>query len=75
MRTKKYSKKCCELRKLLLEWCHQDGDIGHSWLCSPSQEELISIQVQDNTKGILEHRGAAETPLIPQRPRQTGLEG
>lgn len=31
-----------------LKWCHSDGDIGHSWLLSPSQKRPTSaIHSQD----------------------------
>ena len=49
---------------------------GHFSFCSLSQEEqLTSIHGQDTTEGILQHRGEAEAPTAPQRPRQTALEG
>ena len=58
------------------EWHQQNGDVGHSWLCSPSQEEqLTSIHEQDTTEQILEHEGKVETPPAPQTPRQMALEG
>lgn len=38
------------------ESCHQERDIGHSWLCFLSQK-LISIQEQDSTERILERGG------------------
>lgn len=44
------------------EWCHQDCDRGHSQLCSPSQEQLITIHGKDSTEKILEHRGRAKAP-------------
>ena len=30
-------------------WCHQDGDIGHSWFHFPSQEQT-TIHGQDTTE-------------------------
>lgn len=42
------------------ESCHEDEDLGCSWLCFPSQEQLITIQKQETTERILEHESEAE---------------
>ena len=51
------------LRYVKDQWCQQYGKIGHPWLYSPSQEEqLTTIQGQDTTERILEHRSKAKAP-------------
>ena len=39
------------------------------------EEQLTTIYGQDTMERILEHEGEVETPRVPQRPRQTTLEG
>ena len=44
-------------------WCHQDDNIGYSWLQSSLQEDqLTTIHRQDTIVKIPEHRGKAEAP-------------
>lgn len=55
---------------------YQDQDLDYFWLHLPSwEQQLITIQEQDTTERILEHRGEAEAPTAPQRPIQISLEG
>lgn len=45
---------------------YQDQDLDYFWLHLPSwEEQLITIQEQDTTERILEHRGEAEAPTAP----------
>lgn len=45
-------------------------------IAAHSQEEQpITVYGQDTMERILEHEGEAETPPVPQTPRQTTLEG
>lgn len=51
-------------KKIRGEWRHQDGNLGCSWLCFPSQEEqLTSNQERDTAERILVYGGEAEVPF------------
>lgn len=52
----------------------QDGDIGHSGLQSPSQDQLANIHRQDSNMKISEPRDEAEAPPGKQRLRRMTLE-
>lgn len=60
--------------KKALYW-RSDGDIGHSWLCSPSREQVTTLHEQDTTKRTLKHGGEAEAPPCTTETRQTVLDG
>lgn len=55
-------------------WCHQDDDIGCSWIRSPSQEDQqTTIHEQETTEK--NRRTWWWAPAAPQRLGQTALEG
>lgn len=53
------------------------GNIGNSWLSSPSQKQVTAIQESDTTGRILalglEGEAEAHCP-VPHRPEKTALE-